>query len=450
MKRFIDLVSRNEKLTRLLFIFWAGATVLLSYSLVYMLRKPFTAGVYENLEFFGIDYKVAVTTIQIIGYLIAKFVGIKLISELKREQRFKFFAISVILAEASLIGFAVIPQPYNAIVMLFNGLSLGCMWGVIFSFIEGRRVTDVLASILSVSIVFSSGMAKSIGIYLMNDLGINQFWMPAIVGGVALPLLFLTAYSLMKLPHPNAKDNAERCKRKAIDGAERKSIFKKYMWIMILILGANFLIVTLRDLKEDFLVNIIDMKGQSSWLIAKVDTTVTIIILILFAATTYIRRNIYSLIAILSLVVIANITMAYISLNYENLNISTVTWLFMQSLPLYIAYLAFQSVFFDRFIACFRVQGNVGYFIALIDFIGYLGTVTVLVIKEAFAIEFNWFETYNILSAGVGIISAITFAGVIILIARTYRKAIADKSLIDNESENSEELTLNLEPVTAS
>ncbi len=448
MKKIIDLVNKNEKLSRLLFIFWAGATVLLSYSLVYMLRKPFTAGVYENLDFFGIDYKVAVTTIQIIGYLIAKFVGIKLISELKREQRFKFFAVSVILAELSLIGFAVIPQPYNAAIMLFNGMSLGCMWGVIFSFIEGRRVTDVLASILSVSIVFSSGMAKSVGIYLMNDLGIDQFWMPALVGGVALPLLFLTAYSLMKLPHPNAKDTAERCKRKAIDGAERKSIFKKYMWIMILILGANFLIVTLRDLKEDFLVNIIDMKGQSSWLFAKVDTIVTLIILFLFAATTYIRKNIYSLIAILTLVVIANITMAYISLNHESLNISTITWLFMQSLPLYIAYLAFQSVFFDRFIACFRVQGNVGYFIALIDFIGYLGTVTVLIIKEIIGKEFNWFETYNILSAGVGIISAVTFTGVIILIVRTYRKAVAEKSIVVEEIENEDEMALKLESAT--
>ena len=35
--------------------------------------------------------------------------------------------------------------------MFVNGLSLGCTWGVIFSFIEGRKVTDILASLFGVS-----------------------------------------------------------------------------------------------------------------------------------------------------------------------------------------------------------------------------------------------------------------------------------------------------------
>lgn len=33
----------TEKLSDVLFIFWAGGAALLSYSLVYALRKPFTA-----------------------------------------------------------------------------------------------------------------------------------------------------------------------------------------------------------------------------------------------------------------------------------------------------------------------------------------------------------------------------------------------------------------------
>ena len=37
---------------------------------------------------------MAVTTIQILGYVIAKFFGIKIISELKKEKRFRFFDIA--------------------------------------------------------------------------------------------------------------------------------------------------------------------------------------------------------------------------------------------------------------------------------------------------------------------------------------------------------------------
>ena len=72
-------LSSNRRLADLLFILWAGGAALLSYSLVYALRKPFTAATFDGIEAFGLDYKVLVTIIQIVGYLIAKFVGIKLI-----------------------------------------------------------------------------------------------------------------------------------------------------------------------------------------------------------------------------------------------------------------------------------------------------------------------------------------------------------------------------------
>ncbi|MDH8702434.1 phosphonoacetaldehyde hydrolase [Dysgonomonadaceae bacterium PH5-43] len=74
-------MSEKNK-SKFLFIFWAGGTALLSYSLVYALRKPYTAAAFANYEVFGMDYKVVVTIAQIIGYTISKFIGIKLISEM--------------------------------------------------------------------------------------------------------------------------------------------------------------------------------------------------------------------------------------------------------------------------------------------------------------------------------------------------------------------------------
>lgn len=401
---------KSKQFSDAMFILWAGGAALLSYSLVYALRKPYTAASFTDLDFFGIDYKIAVTTIQILGYLIAKFFGIKIISELKRASRFKFFVGSVIVAEASLILFGLIDAPYNAIIMFINGLSLGCLWGVIFSFIEGRRVTDVLASLLGVSIVVSSGTAKSIGLFVMNELHVDQFWMPAIIGAVALPLLVLLGYILNRLPHPDQSDIAHKSERVAIDGKQRKNIFKEYMPILILLLVANFLLLVLRDIKEDFLVDIIDMSNQSSWLFAKVDTIVTLIILALFGLIVFFKSNIKAMMVLLGLVTISTAAMSYVSFNHETMNLSPIAWLFIQSLSLYIAYLTFQTIFFDRFIACFKIKGNVGYFIALIDFIGYAGTVTLLFTKELFSINLNWFSLYNNMSATIGVISCVMFA----------------------------------------
>ena len=145
-----DVKGGKRTMPDWLFIIWAGGTALLSYSLVYALRKPFTAAEFEGLQVFGMDYKIAVSIVQLLGYVCAKLLGIKYISELKPQGRLSFIIGSAALSEVSLIFFGLLPMPFNIVALFFNGLSLGCMWGVIFSFLEGRRTTDILASIMGV------------------------------------------------------------------------------------------------------------------------------------------------------------------------------------------------------------------------------------------------------------------------------------------------------------
>lgn len=59
------------------------------------------------------------------------------------------------------------------------------MWGVIFGFLEGRRLTGLLASLMGLSIAISSGTAKSIGLFVMDSMHISEFWMPAFIGAFA-------------------------------------------------------------------------------------------------------------------------------------------------------------------------------------------------------------------------------------------------------------------------
>ena len=121
-------IIQSKRLADALFILWAGGAALLSYSLVYALRKPFTAAGFDGLDFFGMDYKTATSIVQISGYFISKLIGIKVISELKKENRLKFIILSVAVAELSLVLFGALPRPLNVFALFFNGLSLGCMW----------------------------------------------------------------------------------------------------------------------------------------------------------------------------------------------------------------------------------------------------------------------------------------------------------------------------------
>lgn len=421
-------IISKKKLSDFLFILWAGGTALLSYSLVYALRKPFTAATFDGLDFFGMDYKTTTSIVQISGYLISKLIGIKLISELKKENRLKFIISSVAVAELSLILFGALPRPFNVFALFFNGLSLGCMWGVIFSFLEGRRVTDLLASLMGLSIAVSSGTAKSIGLFVMNNLGIGEFWMPALIGAFAFPLLSFLGWLMTRMPQPTKEDIEQRTERVTLDGKARINIFKNFMPVLVMLFFANLFITVLQDIKEDFLVKILDIKaaGLSSWAFAKVDASVTVIILLMFGLMSLIKSNVKVLCFLLGLVSCGTAALSFIAFNYNSLQISPIIWLFLQSLSLYTVYLSFQTIFFDRFIACFKIKGNVGFFIITLDFIGYTGTVL-----------------YNFMSGYVGIICCIAFCGSAIYIIQRYKKErlpenkksiSADSTKNDNEN----------------
>lgn len=417
-------MKKNKLLSDILFILWAGGAALLSYSLVYALRKPFTAAEFNGLTVCGMDYKIAVTVVQILGYLLAKFAGIKVISELRREARLGFILFSVGIAEMALVFFAVLPVPWNVLAMFFNGLALGCMWGVIFSFIEGRQVTDLLASLLGISMVVSSGTAKSVGLYVMNHFHVDEFWMPAVIGACALPVLCLLGYCLHCLPAPTEEDVLQKSERCTLDGKQRWALFRNYMPFLVMLLVANLMLVVVRDIKEDFLVKIFDVKGNgySSWIFAQLDSVVTLIILTIFGLMIFVRDNFRALLVLLGLVMAGMVTMAYVSIRYEELQLDPLLWLFIQSLCLYIGFLTFQTIFFDRFIACFRIRGNVGFFIVLIDFIGYSGTVVVLTVKEFFSPEIEWLPFYNRLAGFVGIACCLLFSGAFVYLLRRHRR----------------------------
>ena len=70
-------------------------------------------------------------------------------------------------------------------------------------------------------------------------------------------------YMLKRLPQPTEEDIALRNERVTLDGNGRKLLFRSYAPILTLLFVGNFMLLVLRDIKEDFLVNILDMSNQS-------------------------------------------------------------------------------------------------------------------------------------------------------------------------------------------
>ena len=89
----------------------------------------------------------------------------------------------ILAAELALVLFAITPTGWNLVWLFANGLSLGMIWGLVFSFLEGRKTTEILGAVLSVTLTLASGLVRTVGKWLVSELNVPELWMPRAVCG---------------------------------------------------------------------------------------------------------------------------------------------------------------------------------------------------------------------------------------------------------------------------
>jgi hypothetical protein len=83
------------------------------------------------------------------------------------------------------------------------------------------------------------------------------------------------------------------------------------------------------------------------------------------------------------------------------------TWMIGTGVGLYLVYIPFNSVYFERMIATFKISGNVGFLIYLADSVGYLGSVSVLLSKEVFKVKMRWVEFFTVSSTYLSVLGVV-------------------------------------------
>jgi len=381
----------------------------LTYACMYGIRKPFTVAEFHGLTFGGIDYKVLIILSQVIGYALSKFIGIKVISEMKRSYR----AISIIiltgLAEVSLMLFSLVPMPYNIIFIFMNGLPLGMIWGLVFAYLEGRKTTEILGTILCTSFIISSGFVKSVGKFLMNSFELSDFQMPWVTGLVFfIPLIFLVLL-LNKTPDPTIEDEELRTKRVPMNKNMRKKILREFAVGLILLTIAYVLLTIFRDLRDNFAVEIwnsIGVKGNSM-IFTWSELPIAFVVLGVMGSLILIKNNIKAF-RINHHIILAGFILIGLSTLALNIGlISPVMWMIFMGLGTYLGYLPFNCLLFDRMIAAFGSAANAGFFIYVADSFGYLGSVGTILFKNFSNKDLSWFNFITNASYSIAIIGII-------------------------------------------
>jgi MFS family permease len=400
---------------------------------MYAFRKPFTVATFEDLSFAGVDYKIILIIAQVLGYMLSKFIGIKVISELQPNKRIYYLLGLILAAEASLLLFALTPAPYNFIFMFLNGLPLGMVWGIVFSYLEGRKFTEFLGVALCSSFIVSSGAVKSVGLLVMENWQVSQFWMPSVTGGVFLVPFVFFSWLLNRIPQPSEEDKKLRTERKPMNGKDRKRVFLAFLFpIIILILFYTFL-TALRDFRDNFSREIWDALGfeGDAAIYTISELPIAFLVLVIIGFLGVIKNNYKAFLSYHYLLLFGTIGIGLSTLLFQMGIISPIFWMISVGFGLYICYVPFNCIFFDRMIATFRIKGNAGYLIYLADAFGYLGSMGVLLYKNFGQNELSWlhfFMTSTYLIAALGTI--ITLVSLFYFKMKYKRNTLVEKSEI--------------------
>ncbi|CAN5578456.1 DUF5690 family protein [soil metagenome] len=383
-----------ERANPLVFTLFAGLAGFCAYFSMYAFRKPFAAATFGAVEgwTFVLDYKIALVLAQVAGYAISKMIGVKLISEIAPARRGVAILFLIGLSWLALVLFAILPAPWNVAALFLNGLPLGLIWGLVFGFMEGRRVSEVLGAILCASFILSSGVVKSVGKWLMVAEHVSPFWMPAATGVLFMPLLAVSVWALSQLPPPNAADEAARVRRQPMDGAQRKAFFLTYAPGLVLLVLAYVLLTAFRDFRDNFAAEIWTAMGfgQASDVFTASELPVAVITLGVMAAVILVRDNLRALLVMHGVIAAGFLLLGVSTLAFQAHLISPLVWMILTGAGLYMAYTPFNAMLFDRMVAFSGQVGTAGFLIYVADASGYLGSVALLVWRNFAIVELDW------------------------------------------------------------
>ncbi len=406
---------------------YAMAFSFLAYFCMYAFRKPFSVATFEGTVALplvpAMDLKILFIISQVIGYTISKFVGIKVVSESRFAGRGRQILLMIGLAELALLGFALTPPPWSAVFLFLNGLPLGMIWGLVFGYLEGRRLSVLFGAFLSVSFIVSSGFLKSAGRMVLAA-GVSEFWMPFVTGLFFLPILYLSVFCLDALPPPSKDDERLRVRREPMTKTERRRFLARFAGPVVILTAIYMFITAYRDFRDNFAREIWDALGYASSpeIFTVTEVPIAIAVLVALGGLVAIRDNRRSFVAMYVLMALGVLAIGLSTFAYTRAWISPVAWMVLNGLGLFLAYVPFGCIFYDTLIAVTGFVGTAGFMIYVSDAFGYVGSAVLLLYRNFGSPEPSWLEFFIGFSYFTCLVSLAGFAASALLLLREQRR----------------------------
>ena len=404
-----------RKAPPLAFTAFASLAGFATYFSMYAFRKPFAAASFGHVDGwdYALDFKIALVIAQVLGYATSKFIGIKVIAEMRPTYRGRAILALIGASWIALVLFAVAPAILKVAAMFLNGLCLGMIWGLVFGYMEGRRSSEILGAVLCASFIVSSGVVKSVGILLIQRAHVPVFWMPAAAGLVFVPVLLLSVWGLTALPAPTLEDETARVRRAPMTTQEVRAFLFNYG------LGVTLLVITyvfataLRDFRDNFAAELWTALGYSNaaTVFTSTELPVAAVALVAMGVIVKVKSNVRALAVIHGMILAGLVLLGASTLAFDAGWLGPLAWMIASGAGLYVVYTPFNAMLFDRLVAVSGRIATAGFLIYVADSAGYAGSCALLLWRNFGLLHVEWltvfrYSAYTTSVVGIVLISA--------------------------------------------
>jgi Family of unknown function (DUF5690) len=386
---------------------WAVVAAFGAYFCTYAFRKPWTAATFADSTVWGVAEKSVLVIAQVLGYMLAKFMGIRAIAEMSPPKRPLAIVVLIALAQVSLVLFGIVPSPLHVACLFLNGLALGMVFGLILGFLEGRRHTEALTAGLCASFIVADGACKSAGAWLLGW-GLSERWMPAGAGLLFLGPACLFIWMLSKVPPPDLEDLEQRSERTPMDRADRAAMLRRHFVGIMAIVAAYLLVSIARGVRADFAPEIWKALGSPAApaTFSTSEILVAFGVLIANGLSVLIVDNRRAFFASIGVGLAGCALMIVALVGLKGGWVGPFSFMVMLGLGLYLPYVAIHTTMFERLIAMTRERGNLGFLMYVADASGYLAYAALVLVRGWLPVDGNPLPFFLNTWWGMGILTS--------------------------------------------
>jgi hypothetical protein len=160
---------------------------------------------------------------------------------------------------------------------------------------------------------------------------------------------------------------------------------------------------------------------NSTGIYTTTEIPVAMTVLIVMATLMLIKNNALALMINHIIIVFGMILIGVSTILFQLNVIDPIVWMILTGLGLYLGYVPFNCIFFDRMIAAFHYVGTVGFIMYVADAFGYLGSIAVLFIKQFSSHNISWLEFMINTGYFISIVGTLLISSSMIYFSRKHR-----------------------------